>query len=216
METMISGKKYFLFSALSHELKKIYYGEIYRFLGRLVFEYQGFQSWYQGLFSAWFELKCNREIIICEDQLHIVGIAILKNDSEEKKICTLRVAEAYQRQGIGHNLVEMCMNQLNAEKPMITLHKSKLGQFEKLLSYYDFELEQTQRHYYGIFSTELVFNGLLPQRNFTFSRIELLDMERIYRCFATSGKRSFEDFVDACVWCWYNRGKISRSSISEA
>ena len=44
---------------------------------------------------------------------------------------------------------------------MITLHKSKLSQFEKLLDYYDFELEQTQKHYYSIFGTECVLLDLL-------------------------------------------------------
>lgn len=215
MEKIINGKRYFLYSSLSRELKKIYYSEIFKFLGRLVFEYQGFQSWYKGLFIESFELKHNREIIICEDQLRIAGIAIIKNDFEEKKICTLRVAGFCQRQGIGHNLVEMCMEQLNTEKPMITLHKSKLHQFEKLLSYYDFELEQTQKHYYSIFSTELVFNGLLPRKEFVFNKVELMDMEKLYRVFVLSGKKNLEDFVDACIWCWYNREKMRRISMLE-
>ena len=148
MKKMINGKRYYLYTSLSRELKKIYQYEIYRFLCRLVFEYQGFQAWYQGLYTEDFELKCNREIIICEDQFRIVGVAIIKNDLQEKKICTLRVAREYQHQGIGHNLVEMCMRQLHTDKPMITLHKSKLNQFEKLLRYYNFELEQTQKHFH--------------------------------------------------------------------
>lgn len=215
MEKLINGKKYFLYSSLSRELKKIYCSEIYKFLDRLIFEYQGFQRWYQGLFMESFELRYNREIIICEDQLRIAGIAIIKNDIDEKKICTLRVAKSCQRQGIGHNLVEICMKQLNTQKPMITLHKSKLNQFEKLLGYYNFELEQTQRHYYSMFSTELVFNGLLPQKEFVFNQIELIDVERIYNFFILNGEKKIENFVDACIWCWYNREKIRRSSFLE-
>lgn len=170
MEKIINGNRYYLYTSLSQELKKIYQCEIYRFLCRLVFEYQGFRKWYQGLYAEGFELKYNREIIICENQFRIVGVAIIKNDLQEKKICTLRVAREYQHRGIGHNLVEMCMQQLHDDKPMITLRKSKLHQFEKLLSYYNFELEQTQEHYYSIFSTELVFNGLLPDVDSSISR----------------------------------------------
>lgn len=205
MEKMINGKKYYLYTSLSQELKKIYRSEIYKFLCRLVFEYQGFQNWYQGLYIDEIELKCNREIIICEEYFRIVGVAIIKNDLQEKKICTLRVAREYQNQGIGHNLVEMCMQQLHTDKPMITLHKNKLNQFEKLLSYYNFELQQTQKHYYSIFSTELVFNGLLPKKDFIFNKIELMDMGKLYKVFALSGNKNFEDYMNACICCWYNR-----------
>ena len=109
-----------LYSSLPRELKTIYYGEIYRFLKRLVFEYQGFHEWYQRLFTSSCDLRVNREIIICEDRLTLAGIAIIKNEQDEKKICTLRVAKEFQRQRIGHNLVELCFRQLNTEKPMIT------------------------------------------------------------------------------------------------
>lgn len=215
MEKMISGKRYFLYTSLSRELKNIYQCEIYKFLGRLVFEYQGFRSWYQGLFGEEFELKYNREIIICEEQFRIAGVAIIKNDLQEKKICTLRVAREYQHQGIGHNLIEMCMQQLHTDKPMITLHKSKMNQFEKLLNYYNFELEQIQKHYYSIFSTELVFNGLLPEKEFIFNKIEQMDMEKIYRFYVLSGKKNFEDYVDACIRCWYNREQMRQISMFE-
>ena len=215
MKKIINGKRYYLYTSLSQELKKIYQSEIYKFLYRLVFEYQGFRSWYQRLYIEEFELKYNREIIICEDQFQIVGVAIIKNDLQEKKICTLRVTREYQHQGIGHNLVEMCMQQLHTDKPMITLHKSKLNQFEKLLSYYNFELEQTQKHYYSIFSTELVFNGLLPEKELIFNKIELMDMEKLYRAVVLSGKKNFEDYVDACIRCWYNRAQMRQINMLE-
>ena len=215
MKKIINGKRYYLYTSLSQELKKIYQSEIYKFLYRLVFEYQGFRSWYQRLYTEEFELKYNREIIICEDQFQIVGVAIIKNDLQEKKICTLRVTREYQHQGIGHNLVEMCMQQLHTDKPMITLHKSKLNQFEKLLSYYNFELEQTQKHYYSIFSTELVFNGLLPEKELIFNKIELMDMEKLYRAVVLSGKKNFEDYVDACIRCWYNRAQMRQINMLE-
>ena len=215
MEKMINGKRYYLYTSLPQELKKLYQCEIYKFLYRLVFEYQGFRNWYQGLYRDEVELKSNREIIICEDDFRIVGIAIIKNDVIEKKICTLRVARDYQHQGIGHNLVEMCMRQLHTDKPMITLHKSKYKQFENLLDYYDFKLEQTQNHYYNIFSTELVFNGFLPEKRFVLNKIELMDIENFYRVFVLSGKKNFEDYVDACIRYWYYRERVRQINMLE-
>jgi len=215
MGKMINDKSYFLYTSLSRELKKIYQCEVYKFLGRLVFEYQGFRSWYQELFAEEFELKYNREIIICEEKFRIAGVAIIKNDLQEKKICTLRVAREYQNQGIGHNLIEMCMQQLHTDKPMITLHKSKLNQFEKILNYYNFELEQIQKHYYSLFSTELVFNGVLPEKKVIFNKIDLMNMEKIYRVFAPKGEKNFEDYVDAWIRCWYNREQMKQISVFE-
>lgn len=205
MERIIDGKKYYLYTSLSRELKRIYKQEIYKFLWRLVFEYQGFTKWYDGLYVNNFELHYNREIIICEDQFRIVGIAIIKNDICEKKICTLRVAREYQHQGIGHNLIEMCMKQLNCDKPMVTLHANKINQFEKILSYYNYELTQTQRHYYRAFSTELVFNGRLPEKKIVFNRIELMDMDRIYQTIVTGDRRNCEGYIRVCIKYWYDQ-----------
>ncbi|MGP1433230.1 MAG: GNAT family N-acetyltransferase [Peptoanaerobacter stomatis] len=213
MERMINGKRYFLYSSLSQELKEIYYNRIYRFLNKLVFEYRGFNNWYYSLFSENAELKSIREIIVCEDLFQIAGVAIIKNDLEEKKICTLRVAKDFQRQGIGHNLIEMCMNQLETDTPMITLHKNKLNQFEKLLGYYNFELEQTQKHYYSIFSTELVFNGLLPEKKFVFNKIELKGIERICKAFILDDKQNFVDYLNDYIKYCYNQEKIRWISI---
>ena len=212
---MINGKRFYSYTSLSQELKKIYQHEIYKFLSRLAFEYQGFQSWYQGLYTDGFELKYNREIIICEDEFRIAGVAIIKNDLQEKKICTLRVAQEYQHQGIGHNLVEICMRQLHTDHPMITLHRSKLNQFEKILSYYNFELEQTQKHYYSIFSTELVFNGRLPEKESLFNKIELMDIERLYRKFILGSNKNFEDYVDTYIRHWYYREQIKNFNMLE-
>lgn len=215
MENVINNKKYFLYSSLSRELKIIYCAEIYKFLKRLVFEYQGFHEWYNGLFTNDCDLKFNREIIICEDHLNLAGIAIIKNGCDEKKICTLRVAKGFQHQGIGHNLVELCFQQLNTEKPMITLHKSKLNQFEKILNYYNFELVQTKRHYYNIFNTELVFNGSLPDKKILFNHIEVFDMERLYRRIMVMGKIDLDEYLDECIRYWYQKEQVRRFEMLE-
>ena len=100
MEKVIDNKRYFLYSSLSRELRFWYYSEIYRFVQKLVFEYRGFEEWYNGLFSSDYALEVDRDIIICEDNLTLAGIAIIKNGCEEKKICTLRVAKPFQHQGL--------------------------------------------------------------------------------------------------------------------
>lgn len=139
--------------------------KVYDFLKRLKYEYKNFDTWYDSLFDEYHNLVNGREIIIFEDITGVIsGVAILKNTENEKKICTLRVGEQFQHQGIGSQLIEMSIKTLGIDKPMITINKSKFKQFKKLFDKYNFELTQTKRHYYGIFNTELVFNGTLPDK----------------------------------------------------
>lgn len=188
-EKIISNKQYFLYSDLSNELKAIYYKKIYRYLLNLVFEYQGFNTWYNNLFFTGYDLCNNREIVLCEIDYKIAAVAILKNSSMEKKVCTFRVAKEYQHQGIGHELMERSFELLKTDKPMITLHKNKLSQFSKLLDYYNFSLEQTKKHYYNIFSTELVYNGVLPEKQSIFGSFEIIDMQNVYNNYVVLDKR---------------------------
>jgi hypothetical protein len=97
---------------------------------------------------------------------------------------------------------------------MITLHKSKFSQFEKLFDYYNFELEQTQRCYYNIFSTELVFNGVLPQRDLLFNRIGTIDVETFYKNFSLNTWSS-EKYYNMCLHLLNQRELVRRLSILE-
>lgn len=213
MDKIMNGRRYFLYSSLTSDLKAIYYKQIYKFVLRLNFEYPGFNVWYSHLFCDSCDLKSNREIVICEESNKLAGIAILKNSYEEKKICTFRVAKEYQCQGIGHQLMELCFQQLKTEKPMITLHKNKLEQFEKLLDYYDFELEQMQKHYYNLFNTELVYNGALPRKKLFVDQFEIIDMKKIYKSFILMGKKDINEYIDICIKYWYEREQIRRLQI---
>lgn len=159
------SRRYVRYSSFSALEKSLYFYQVYSFLRRLNIEYPGFSKWYKGLFSENKELEQGREIIICEMGYYIAGVAILKSAEAEKKICTLRVAAPFQRQGVGRKLVEISFGWLQDDKPLITMHKSKQREFSALLDYYGFVLEQSQWNYYNIFSTELAYNGVLPEKN---------------------------------------------------
>ena len=115
---MKNDERYTKYSAFSFWEKKTYYNQIYVFLKWLNLEYPGFNTWYDNLFTENKELKSGREIIICEKEYSIAGIAILKSTEEEQKICTLRVAKRYQRQGIGKRLMELSFEWLQNDKPL--------------------------------------------------------------------------------------------------
>ena len=207
---MKNDERYTKYSAFSFWEKKTYYNQIYVFLKWLNLEYPGFNTWYDNLFTENKELKSGREIIICEKEYSIAGIAILKSTEEEQKICTLRVAKRYQRQGIGKRLMELSFEWLHNDKPLLTMHSTKQHQFRHLMQYYGFELEQKNRNYYNIFSTELVYNGVLPAKKILFNRLERIDIDLFYKKYVSEGKYDLSEFVEACIHCWYIREQQRR------
>ena len=105
MKKMSNCLQYVHFSDLSPSEQNLYRIKLYSFLRRLVLEYHNFNKWYQKLFTDDGTLNADREIILCQIKDEIAGIIILKRQTDERKICTLRVAKKFQNQGIASRLV---------------------------------------------------------------------------------------------------------------
>ncbi len=100
------NERYSMYSTFSAFEKVLYYSQIYAFLKRLNIEYPGFSKWYKGLFLKNKELQDGREIIICEREYCIAGIAILKSTEEEKNLyltCSCSISAARDRQKVNGN-----------------------------------------------------------------------------------------------------------------
>lgn len=205
---MIDNKLYFKYSELPPEQMSLYYTQIRKFVKKLVFEYTDFRKWFLELFQNGVVLKEGREILLCECDYQLAGIAILKNDGNEKKICTLRVAKTFQRNGIGQNLMELSFEWLNEDKPLITIHDSKRREFKKLFERYDFQLEEERKGYYRLFSTELVYNGILPEKQFLLNRIEVIDLQKEIKRYILSGEKDFNMFIERWLFRQWMNSKI--------
>lgn len=118
-------ERYFKFSELSKLEQQMYYNYIYLFLMEANMQYPAFSVWYGNLFTDDLKLKPEREIIVCEKEYEIAGVTILKSTKEEAKICTMYVAEQYRHNGLGRRLMELSLEWLKNDKPVITLDKSK-------------------------------------------------------------------------------------------
>lgn len=128
---------------------------------------QSSQVWYPRI-CDWYRQKFvpglgngSRKILIYVVDNEVAGIAFLKDEAKEKKICTLRVRDKYQNNGIGKTLLERCVEILGTDKPMITVPEERLYYFCNLFKHYDFKLEQVTHNYYRNNSSEYVFNGSL-------------------------------------------------------
>lgn len=198
MDKIINRNHYFTYSSLLSFQRNTYKNKIFLFIKKVSKEYPGFSKWYNHLFEMDDKLCNEREIIICENFNLIVGIIILKRTKEEQKVCTLRVDERFQHQGIGRCLMEMGFEWLENEKPLITLRESKRKQFESLFLYYGFTLEQSRKNYYRLFNTELVYNGILPEKKILFKKFEFLNPYDVWQKFIEMPKNEIYDF-----WKWY-------------
>jgi ribosomal protein S18 acetylase RimI-like enzyme len=125
------------------------------------------QEFYPEIFKWYFKMFMpglvggRRHIIRYDIGSDVAGIALIKKEENEKKICTLRVRSKYRSNGIGKKLFKKCMEILDTEKPMITASAERLHYFLNIFKYYNLKLEQVIKGYYRENSSEFVFNGYL-------------------------------------------------------
>ena len=134
---------------------------VFNSLQHLSNEYTDFEQWFfckviPGLKDG------SRKIYAVVDAQAIAGVLILK-DSGEKKICTLRVSEAYRNQGIGTKLLKQAFKELKTAKPIITVSSLHLHEFMHLLSKHGFIMKKEYPGYYKTGISVFCFNGFLNE-----------------------------------------------------
>lgn len=131
--------------------------KIYNELKEAELLYPDFQKWFYNKVIP-DVLEDKRKILLEIRNNKIAGIAIIKNTSKEKKLCTLRVIDKYQNKGIGIKLFERAFEELDTSKPFLTVSEEKYKKFEKIFKYYGFELTNKIKDYYRKGKSELFFN----------------------------------------------------------
>lgn len=126
--------------------------------------YPNILSWYEKVIKEIKENSARREMFIVlsekDGSLSILGLMILKNSIDEKKICTLRVKEDYQRKGIGSELLEKAFEYLKTDKPLITIPEESISIFSAILKKYGFEKKEEHLGLYREGKIEYVYNGV--------------------------------------------------------
>lgn len=103
-----------------------------------------------------------REIVACIIDEEIAGVAFLKKEDGEQKICTFLVLEKYRKRGIATKLIEASFEFLETTKPLISLADYKLDMFSNIINKYNWEQTQVlPKGFYNDTYTELVFNGTI-------------------------------------------------------
>lgn len=141
-------------------IKKI--GETLSFLKK---DYPDFYNWYNDKIVNGVD-KGSRHIFVATPMNNsniIAGVLILKDEREEKKICTLYVMENHRGKGIGVAFIDCAINVLKTNKPMITISEHNKELFNPLLSKYNFKENKEYPDYYRKGVSEFAYNGYLHE-----------------------------------------------------
>lgn len=104
--------------------------------------------------------KGKREILVCTVNKKMAGVAFLKNEEGEQKVCTFLVLEEFRGKHIATKLLERSFKFLGTTKPLISIADYKLSMFEGIIKKYGWEQTQIlDEGYYNNTSREVVFNG---------------------------------------------------------
>lgn len=119
---------------------------------------------YPGI-DCWFALKVipglrsgTRYLLQMERDGVLVGIGIAKNEEDERKICTVRVAPSYAGRGMGVRLFDGLLKWLDDDRPHLTVTQGKLPAFERIFDYYGFAVTSAQQGRYVPHAVELGYN----------------------------------------------------------
>lgn len=133
----------------------------YEIIKDLTESYPDFYKWYMQKIVP--DVVCGGgSLLLAEEHNQIIGIAIGKKTATETKFRCLRIVPAYQHKGIGQQLIDRMLLQLDCDKPLITVSHDMIHSYARtFVNYYHFELTEVAKGIYVKDKLEYVFNGLL-------------------------------------------------------
>lgn len=109
------------FSAGASDMNFKYIANYLTAAGKL---YPDFKNWLYMTFRPGY-LDGTRSILICDHESQISGVALLKKDLSEKKICTFYVSPEFRGQGIGSELMKRSVQALGEKDICITVPEER-------------------------------------------------------------------------------------------
>lgn len=98
-------------------------------------------------------------LLVARDAGQLVGIALGKKTPEETKMRCVRVAPAWQNQGVGLKLIERLFEELEDERPHCTVAEELLHTYSRaFINRYGFELSAVDKGRYRRGVLEYSFN----------------------------------------------------------
>lgn len=102
----------------------------------------------------------SRDTIIALYEEEIVGIANIKKN-QEKKICTLYIKPNFRKNNFGIELTQHAIDELENDKPLITMPTISIPQFKNIIKRYDWKITDCVKDLYKADTNEIILNGIL-------------------------------------------------------
>jgi hypothetical protein len=131
--------------------------EALTFLLPLSDDYPGIDQWYLTKVVPGLRQE-TRHLLRIERNGKLVGLGIAKNEPDERKICTVRVAPDWASRGIGVRIFDGLLKWLDDDRPHLTVSERKLPLFSRLFDYYGFNLSSSKRGVYLPTACEFGYN----------------------------------------------------------
>lgn len=159
-ESIMNGNiiSFFIDSSTKYEDRIVYFRHISEFLSGLECNYPFFNEWLDKVYHELSQGKRTVIILVDKPSCKIIGLAILKDSIQEKKICTLRVAASHQHQGCGSYLIEQSIRLLKDPKPLITVSEEHVDAFKPLFRRFGFKIEDRVKSVYCDNKYEYYYN----------------------------------------------------------
>ena len=155
-------------STFSPEHQKLYQ-DILKLTLSVQESYPNYQKWYKNTFLEGLK-KGERIILMIENNGKLLGCALLKKTTIERKLCTLFVRPDYRKQGIGSRLLERT-TEILGQKPLASVSEKNMKGVFSLFNHFGFHLSGKKKGKYLPQNTEYYFNderaetiqkGLIP------------------------------------------------------
>ncbi|MGL4511316.1 GNAT family N-acetyltransferase [Cetobacterium sp.] len=134
--------------------------EIYEDLMILNNDYPDILSWYEDkIINKILENTNEREVFLAFYGSDLAGIMILKKDSLEKKICTIRIREQFRGKKIGTEFFNRAISWLGEKYPLITVSETNKESFDGIMKKFGFEIVDIKEDLYMKGKKEYIYNG---------------------------------------------------------
>lgn len=122
--------------------------------------YPTFRNWYFGKVLPGLMTR-TRELIVIGPPDAPNGVAIVKREIAETKICTVWVAEDQREAGVGRELLERAIDVSGVALPLFTVPAERYEVFKPLMRRFDFAETARITSLYRFGVVEHVFNGVI-------------------------------------------------------
>jgi GNAT superfamily N-acetyltransferase len=127
-------------------------------LAPLKVTYPGFSNWYWSKVVPGI-LRGTRAILRQGPLDAPSGLAIVKRDAAENKICTLWVSEAGRCRGLGRGLIEEAIDWIRDDHPLFTVPAERFDEFQPLMERFGFNETARLNSLYRPGVAEHIYNG---------------------------------------------------------